>query len=58
MGDQQLVLDKNRLRDDRTEAAGTQEPSERHDEMNEKDNQIAHLLILRKPGITWGCVTS
>ena len=51
MGDQQLVLDKNRLRDDRTEAAGTQEPSERHDEMNEKDNQIAHLLILRKPGI-------
>ena len=27
-------------------------------DMNEKDDQIAHLLILRKPGITWGCVTS
>jgi hypothetical protein len=26
--------------------------------MNEKDNQIAHLLILTKPGIAWGCVTN
>ena len=52
------MLDENRLRDDRTHAARTKEASERHDEMNEKDDQIAHLLILRKPGITWGCVTS
>ena len=52
------MLDKNRLRDDRTHAAGTKEPSERHDEMNEKDNQIAHLLILTKPGIGWVCVTN
>ena len=52
-----MVLDKNRLRDARTHAAGTKEASERHDEMNENDNQIAHLLILTKPGITWGCVT-
>jgi hypothetical protein len=26
--------------------------------MNEKDNQIAHLLILTKPRIALGCVTN
>jgi hypothetical protein len=52
------VLDKNRLRDDRTHASGTQQASERHDEMNKEDNQIAHLLILTKPGIAWGCATN
>ena len=26
--------------------------------MNEKDDQIAHLLTLTKPGIAWGCVTN
>jgi hypothetical protein len=39
-------------------ASGTKQASERHDEMNEKDNQIAHLLILTKPGIAWGYVTN
>ena len=53
-----MVLDKNRLRDDRTHASGNKQASERHDQMNEKDNQIAHLLILTKPGIAWGCVTN
>ena len=48
------MLDKNRLRDDRTHAAGTKEASERHNEMNEKDNQVAHPLILTKPGIPLG----
>ena len=52
------MFDQHRLRDDRTDAARTKEAGERHDEMNEKDNQIAHLLILTKPGITWGCVTN
>jgi hypothetical protein len=32
--------------------------SERHEEMNEEDNQIAQLLILAKPGIAWGYVTN
>ncbi len=50
------MLEKNRLRDERTHAAGTKDPSARHDEMNEKDNPIAHLVILTKPGIGWGCV--
>jgi hypothetical protein len=51
------MFDQHRLRDDRTDAAGAKEPSERLNEMNEKDNQITHLPILTKPGIGWGCVT-
>ena len=49
-----MLLDKNRLRDDRTQAAGTKEPAKRCDDMNEKDNQISHLRILTKLGITMG----
>jgi hypothetical protein len=49
-----LLLDENGLGDDRTDAARTKEAGERRNDMNEKDNQIAHLLILTKPGITWG----
>ena len=44
-----LLFDKNRLRDDRMHAAGTKEASERHDEMNEKDDKITHPCIISKP---------
>jgi len=52
---QQLITEAP---DDRAHAAGTKEAGERRNDMNEKDNQIAHLLILTKPGITWGYVTN
>jgi hypothetical protein len=32
------------------------EPGKRYDEMNEKKDEIAHLLIVTKPGIASGCV--
>ena len=50
------MLDENRLRHHGTQAAGTQEPGERGDEMNEKNDQIAHFIIVTKPGIA--CVVS
>jgi hypothetical protein len=50
-----LVLDENRLRHYGTHAAGTKEPGNSSDDMDEKDNEIAHLLIVTKPGITLGC---
>ena len=52
------MFDQHRLRDDGTNAARPQEASERSDDMNEKDDEITHLLILTKPGIAWGCVTN
>jgi hypothetical protein len=52
------MFDQHRLRAVRTDAAGAKQPSERRNEMNEKDSQIAHLPILTKPGIGWGCVVS
>ena len=53
-----MLLDEERLRDDRTDSSRTTEASERRNDMNEKDNQIAHLLILTKPGINRGYVTN
>jgi len=41
-----LLFDENGLGDDRTDAARPQEPGERSDDMNEKDDEIAHLIIL------------
>ena len=41
--DQELLLDENGFSDDRTDAARTQEPNERSDDMDEKDGEIAHL---------------
>jgi len=46
--DQQLLLDENGLSDDRTNATWTQESDERSDDMNEKDDEIAHLTILAR----------
>jgi hypothetical protein len=56
--DQELLLDEDRLRHHGTHAAGTQEPGERCDEMNEKNDQIAHFIVVSKPGFVWGCVTN
>jgi hypothetical protein len=46
--DQELLLDENGLSDDRTNATWTQESDERRDDMNEKDDEIAHLTILAR----------
>jgi hypothetical protein len=53
-----LLLDEDRLSHHGTRAAGTKEPGERCDEMNEKNGQIAHFIIVSKPGMAWGCVTN
>ncbi len=43
--DKELLLDEHRLR-------------ERCGEMNAKNDQIAHFIMVSKPGIAWGCVTN
>ena len=45
------MFEEDRLRHHRAQAAGTQDPGERGDEMNEKNDQIAHFIIVTKPGI-------
>ena len=52
--DEELVLDENGLGDHRTDAARTQESGKSSDDMDEKDDEITHLLIITKPGIAWG----
>jgi hypothetical protein len=49
-----LLLDENGLGDHRTEAARTQESGKSSDDMDEKDDEIAHLRIITKHGIAWG----
>ena len=39
-----MLLDENGLGDHRTEAARTQESGKRSDDMDEKDDEIAHLV--------------
>jgi hypothetical protein len=56
--DQELLLDENCLGDNGTDAARTQEPGKSSDDMDEKDDEIAHLLILTNPGIAWDCATN
>ena len=46
-----MLLDEDRLRHHGTQAAGTQEPGERGNEMNEKNDQIALFIIVTKPRI-------
>jgi len=53
-----LLLDENGLGDYGTDAARTQESGKSSDDMDEKDGEIAHLLIVTKPGIAWGCATN
>jgi len=50
------LLDENGLSDDRTNAARTQEPGKRSDDMNEKDDEIAHLSILARTATPRNCV--
>jgi hypothetical protein len=38
--------------------ARTQESGKINDDMDEKDDEIAHLLIVTKPGIACGCATN
>ena len=54
--DQELLLDKNGLGNHRTDTARTQESGKSSHDMDEKDDEIAHLSIVSKPGIAWGCV--
>ena len=53
-----MLLDEYGLGDNGTEAARTQEAGKSCDDMDEKDDEIAHLLILTKPGFTWGCASN
>jgi hypothetical protein len=46
--DQEWLLDKNGLGDHRTDAARTPESRKRSEDMNEKDDEIAHLSILAR----------
>jgi hypothetical protein len=43
--DQELLLDENGLGDYGTDATRTQESGKRNDDVDEKDDQIAHLSI-------------
>ena len=43
-----MLVDENELGDERTDSALTQEPGERSDDMNEKDDEIAHPTILAR----------
>ena len=44
--DQELLLDKNGLGDHRTDVTRTQESGKSSHDMDEKDDEIAHLSIL------------
>ena len=50
-----MLLDENGFGDHETEAARIQESGKSisSDDMDEKDDEIAHLLIITKPGIAW-----
>ena len=50
-----MLLDENGLSDDRTNATWTQESDERSDDMNEKDDEIAHLSILTRTAKVQEC---
>ena len=52
--DQELLLDENGLSEYGPDAARTQESNKSNDDMDEEDDEIAHLFILPKPGIAWG----
>jgi hypothetical protein len=48
--DQELVPGENGLGDYGTDAARTQKPGKSSDDVDEKDDEIAHLSILTNPG--------
>jgi hypothetical protein len=45
--DQKLMFNENGLGEDRTQAAGTDEPENCGDEMDQENNEIAHVRIDR-----------
>jgi hypothetical protein len=51
--DQESLPDMNGLGNHRTEVARTQESDKISDDVDEKDDEIAHLLIITKHGIAW-----
>jgi hypothetical protein len=54
----ELVLDENGFGDYGTDAARTRESDKSSADMNEEDDEIAHLLIVTKPGVAWGCASN
>lgn len=48
--DEELMFDENGLGDDGTDATGPQEPGEGGKDMDEKDENVAHVGIIAKPG--------
>jgi hypothetical protein len=47
------MFDENGLGDYRADAPRTRKPRKGSDDMDEKDDKIAHLQIIIKPAITW-----
>ena len=56
--DQQLLFDKNGLGDNRAEAARAQKSGESSDDMDEKDDEIAHLSILANTAKPTNCAVN
>jgi hypothetical protein len=53
-----LMLDENGLGDHRTDAAWTQESGKSSHDMDEKDDEIAHLSILARTAKPRNCVVN
>ena len=53
--DQELLLDKNGLGDHRTDAARTPESGKSSEDMDEKDDEIAHPSILSRTANPRNC---
>jgi hypothetical protein len=49
-----LLFDENGLGYHGTDAARTQESGKGGDDMDEKDDEMAHLLVITRPKIAWG----
>jgi hypothetical protein len=49
-----LLFDENGLGDHGTDPARAQESGKSSDDMDEKDDEIAHFIIITKPGIACG----
>jgi len=58
MEDQELLLDENGLGDHRTEAARPPESGKSSHDMDEKDDEIAHLSILARTANPRNCAVN
>jgi hypothetical protein len=52
------LLDKNGLGDHRTDAARTPESGKRSEDMDEKDDEIAHLSIIARTANLRNCAVN